>query len=221
MEVRPPRVPQTRAATTDGRSALKLGNNSRRDYTPLPRLDRSANTDYDEDLEEVAELPEETAAPAVNSAATRAYDFIQPRNDGPGTDNPALAEDCSSVIGSGSAWQGTLVTDGSIRLEGKVNGEVKAAGTIHVTEGADVNATMHAKFVVIAGSFDGKLFCSDRLELRPTSKVRGAITTRSLSVGEGSFIDGEIHMTDQVPDIFAGEPVAVAATAGNGNGSKR
>jgi cytoskeletal protein CcmA (bactofilin family) len=115
----------------------------------------------------------------------------------------AAPDDCSSIIGSGSVWQGNFSTDGSVRLDGKVSGEVKAAGTVHITDGAQVNAVVQARFVVVAGSFDGQLYCSERLELLPSSRVKGAITTPQISVGEGAFIDGEIHMVEESSGVQA------------------
>ena len=173
---------------------MKLGNNRR--YGQLPR-----NSDWqDKAVEFDPELEQATGdADAATPAAESSYDFLQAPADA-ATDTPAAPEECSSVIGSGSTWQGNLTTDASVRLEGKVSGDIKASGTVHVTDGAQVNATVHARFVIISGSFDGKLYCTERLELRPSSRIKGSITTRSLSVGEGAFIDGEIHMTDEVPD---------------------
>jgi cytoskeletal protein CcmA (bactofilin family) len=115
----------------------------------------------------------------------------------------AAPDDCSSIIGAGSVWQGNFSTDGSVRLDGKVSGEVKAAGTVHITDGAQVNATVQARFVVVAGSFDGQLYCSERLELLPSSRVKGSITTPQISVGEGAFIDGEIHMVEESATVSA------------------
>jgi cytoskeletal protein CcmA (bactofilin family) len=169
---------------------MKLGSNSKRDYTQLPRNDWQARAEEADDLD---------ALPADATTAAPKYEFGSLTSKEESTEEPARAEDCSSVIGAGSVWQGNFSTEGSVRLEGRVKGEVKAAGTVHITEGAEVNATVNGKFIVIAGSFDGQLFCSDRVVLQPTSKVRGSITTRSFSVGEGAFIDGEIHMVDELP----------------------
>jgi cytoskeletal protein CcmA (bactofilin family) len=169
---------------------MKLGNNSRR-YTQLPRNDWQVDKSADADLDDL---------PPVESTEEPRYDFLQREWQDDASSGPAQAEECSSVIGAGSSWKGNLATEGSVRLDGKVCGEIKAAGTVHITDGAEVNATVHGKYVVVAGSFDGQLYCTERLELRPTSRIKGAITTRLLSVGEGAFIDGEVHMTDQVPE---------------------
>lgn len=183
---------------------MKLGNGAKREYTQLPR-EWQSRQDEDATLDD---LPEGITPPAR-------YEFAGLNTIDDQTDAPARPEDCSSVIGAGSAWQGNFSTEGSVRLEGRISGEVKAAGTVHITEGAEVSATVHGKFIVIAGSFDGQLFCSDRVVLQPSSRVRGAITTRLFSVGEGAFIDGEIHMVDELPAAVVARAGAASKNGGN------
>lgn len=106
-------------------------------------------------------------------------------------------EDFTSVLGGGSSWNGNLNSEGSVRLDGEVSGEINAAGTVLISQGARVNAKIEAKFVIVAGSFDGQIFCAERLELQTSSRIKGSIKTKRLSVGDGAFIDGEIHMVDE------------------------
>ena len=164
---------------------MKIGN-SRRD---IGTLKNDWQNREDDDLPEDIE-PDASFQPAASTtaAAKRWEDQIE---------RPASPDDCASVIGSGSVWQGNFETDGSVRLDGKVSGEVKAAGTVIITQTAHVNAVIQARFVVIGGSFDGQLYCSERLELLPTSRIKGSMTTPQISVGEGAFIDGEIHMVEE------------------------
>jgi cytoskeletal protein CcmA (bactofilin family) len=169
--------------------AMKIGN-SRRDMGSL-KNDWQTRPVAGED-----DMIDDVAADATYQAppAKRWEDQVE---------KAAAPEDCSSIIGAGSVWQGNFSTDGSVRLDGKVSGEVKAAGTVHITDGAQVNATVQARFVVVAGSFDGQLYCSERLELLPSSRVKGSITTPQISVGEGAFIDGEIHMVEESATVSA------------------
>jgi cytoskeletal protein CcmA (bactofilin family) len=162
---------------------MKIGN-SRRDMGTLKNdWQNHEDADLPEDIEADASFK-----PAAGGATKRWEDQIE---------RPASPEDCSSVIGTGSIWQGNFQTDGSVRLDGKVSGEVKAAGTVHMTKGAQVNAVVQARFVVVGGTFDGQIYCSEHLELMPTSHVKGSMTTPQISVGEGAFIDGEIHMVEE------------------------
>jgi cytoskeletal protein CcmA (bactofilin family) len=102
---------------------------------------------------------------------------------------------CVNVIAAGSRWSGSLNIDDSVRIEGQVSGEVVAKGTVHIAEGARVEAKVRAAFVVVAGSFKGEVRCDERLELTPKGKVEGDIVTKSLTISEGATIDGSIQMT--------------------------
>src|SRR2546428_3331648 len=105
-------------------------------------------------------------------------------------------EDYSSILGAGSNWNGNLSTEGSVRLDGEVSGEIKAAGTVLISEGARVDAKIEASFVIVAGSFDGQILCAEWLELQASSRIKGSIKTKRLSVGDGAFIYGEIRMVE-------------------------
>ena len=106
-------------------------------------------------------------------------------------------ERCADVMGAGSKWKGTLVVQDSVRIDGQVTGEVEAKGTIHISEGAQVDAKLKAAFVVIAGSFRGEVKALERIELLPKSKVQGELETKSLSVQDGAIFDGSIRMSTE------------------------
>jgi cytoskeletal protein CcmA (bactofilin family) len=108
---------------------------------------------------------------------------------------PTAPEECSSVVSAGSTWQGTLNLDGSVRIDGQLTGDIDARDTVHISEGAQVDAKVKAAFVVIAGAFQGQVECSERLELLPTSRTQGELSTKSLMIHEGAFINGQIHMS--------------------------
>jgi len=182
---------------------MKLGNSTRRDYTSIQRNEWQARD---------AAAPEEEYEDAPEEISLEPRPVLQSQQPREPVEGPARPEECSSVIGAGSTWQGAFTSEASVRLDGKVSGEIRANGTVHVTEGAEVNATIHGKYVVIAGAFDGQIYCSERVELRPTSRAKGSITTRLISVGEGAFIDGEIHMVDQLPADAGEKPAAAAST---------
>lgn len=174
---------------------MRIGNNARRENNQAVKNDwRNRQVVDEEDVEEDGE--EEVVSATFDPQKPQAAQPGQKRWEDQ-AEKPASPDQCASIIGAGTTWQGTLVSDASVRLDGKVSGEVKAAGTVHITEGAQVNAVVQAKFVVVAGSFDGQLYSSSRLELLPSSRVKGSITTPQIAVGEGAFIDGEIHMVEE------------------------
>ena len=137
-----------------------------------------------------------TASTASSETAVAAPAIPAPTQAPQAQPAPTAPEDCTSVVSAGSAWEGTLKLEGSVRVEGQLSGEIEARDTVYVAESALVDARIHASFVVIAGTFQGQVHCSERLELMPTSRITGDLTTKALMIHEGAFIDGQIHMTN-------------------------
>jgi len=132
-------------------------------------------------------------------------------------------ERCSDVMGAGSKWKGTLIVQDSVRIDGQVSGEVEAKGTIHISEGAQVDAKLRAAFVVIAGSFRGEVKALERVELLPKSKVQAELETKALNVLDGAIFDGTIRMSTEKPDTASSSarnrnaaPAATPAPESNG-----
>jgi cytoskeletal protein CcmA (bactofilin family) len=122
------------------------------------------------------------------------------------------ADKCANVIAAGSKWNGTLNLDDSVRIEGNLTGEIIAKGTVHISEGARVEAKIRAGFVVISGSFKGEVRCDERLELMPKSRVEGEMVTKVLNVHEGAVVDGSIQMASE-PQAEAQRRVREPASA--------
>jgi cytoskeletal protein CcmA (bactofilin family) len=131
------------------------------------------------------------------------------------------AEQCPNVIAAGSKWTGSLNISDSVRIEGQLNGEIVAKGTVHIAEGARVEAKIEAAFVVVSGSFKGQVKAGERLELMPKSRVEGELVTKILHVHEGAVVDGTIQMQAEgiatprrAREEVEERPIRAKATAG-------
>ena len=102
--------------------------------------------------------------------------------------------DVESLIGEHTSIEGTLKTEGSVRLLGSVQGEIESKNTIIVEEKARVTARLTAAQVMVAGQVDGQIFCEGRVEIRPTGRVTGEINAGALIVQEGAYFDGNSKM---------------------------
>jgi cytoskeletal protein CcmA (bactofilin family) len=102
---------------------------------------------------------------------------------------------CTNIIAQGARFKGSLKVDESVRIDGVFSGDIEAKGTIHVSEGAEVDAKVRAAFVVVSGTFRGEIRADEKTELMPKSKLSGEIITKALSVHEGAIMDGTIQMT--------------------------
>jgi cytoskeletal protein CcmA (bactofilin family) len=134
---------------------------------------------------------------------------------------PTPPERCVDVIAAGSKWKGVLNIQDSVRIEGQVNGEVEAKGTIHIAEGAVVEAKLKAAFIIVAGNFKGEVRCLEKLELLPKSKVQGDLETKMLNVHEGATVDGTIRMTtDKASAAAAGAASEAPERTPRSNGAR-
>jgi cytoskeletal protein CcmA (bactofilin family) len=99
-----------------------------------------------------------------------------------------------SLIGEHTSFEGTLKTEGAVRLLGSVQGEIESKSTIIVEEKAHVTARLTAAQVTISGHVDGQIYCEGRVEIRPTGRVTGEISAGALIVQEGAYFDGNSKM---------------------------
>ena len=49
--------------------------------------------------------------------------------------------------------------------------------------------------LVIAGTVEGDIIATDRVEIRPPARIFGSVSAARIAIGEGAVIEGEIHMT--------------------------
>ena len=152
----------------------------------------------------------EVSAPDSDLAAPSfASDRLQPNSA------PTPPERCTNVVATGAKWKGSLKVDDSVRVDGTFSGEIDTKGTVHVSEGADIDAKIHAAFVVIAGNFKGEVRCDQRTELMPRGKVTGEIITKMLSIHEGAILDGNVQMTSE----SGSSRLSSSRSAGRANGN--
>jgi cytoskeletal protein CcmA (bactofilin family) len=107
---------------------------------------------------------------------------------------PTPPERCQNFLAAGARFEGTLVVEDSIRLEGTFSGKIETSGTLQITSGAQVQADIHAAYVVIAGSFEGQIDSEQRVDLLPPGRIRADLRTRRLVVEDGAQFDGKIDM---------------------------
>jgi cytoskeletal protein CcmA (bactofilin family) len=97
-------------------------------------------------------------------------------------------------LGKGSQVQGKLTFEGSVRIDGQVDGEVQAQETVIVGETAVLSAQVSANTVIIKGKVSGDITARKRVELRAPAKLLGNISTPSLVIQEGVVFEGHCSM---------------------------
>jgi cytoskeletal protein CcmA (bactofilin family) len=102
-----------------------------------------------------------------------------------------------TVVGQGARIEGTLVSAGSLRVDGQVKGKVTAEGDVGLSAQSRVEADIHAQNVTVGGQLRGNIVAKGKAELVRGGRVEGNITARTLVIAEGALFSGQSIMGEQ------------------------
>lgn len=104
-----------------------------------------------------------------------------------------------NLIGSGTVVDGKIKTPGSIRIDGRVIGEVAAVQNVSIGGSGDVDGNVSAKNVTIGGRVQGGIVAHEKLVLESKAVIRGDIRAAKLVIDEGALFDGKCVMSETKP----------------------
>jgi cytoskeletal protein CcmA (bactofilin family) len=101
----------------------------------------------------------------------------------------------STLLGVGTAIEGTLTFKDTIRLDGSVNGKIiSEKGTVIIGERAVVDARIHVGSAIIKGTVNGHIQAAERIEVLPPAKIAGDIQAPAISIESGVVFNGNCSM---------------------------
>lgn len=100
----------------------------------------------------------------------------------------------ATIIGPGTAVTGEIKSQGTVRIEGHVSGNVNCEDTIVVHETGKVKADLVGGQVIVSGEVQGNISAHDRLEVTGTGKIIGDITAPRIAIAEGVMFEGKCTM---------------------------
>jgi cytoskeletal protein CcmA (bactofilin family) len=103
-------------------------------------------------------------------------------------------ENVISIIGPGMKVVGDCEVEGALRVEGSVQGNIKAGKAVVVGRDGVVEGDIYTQDAVIAGTIHGSLRAESRLEIQATSRIEGGIIAARLQLEEGAILNGTVQM---------------------------
>ncbi len=116
-----------------------------------------------------------------------------------------------SIIGAGMRVVGNCETEGTLRIEGAVEGTVRAGKAVVVGKDGVVVGDIITQDAIIGGKVEGTVVAQSRLELQATCAIDGHIHARRIKLDEGGRINGEIHTGEVDQRRIQGPPPAAVA----------
>jgi cytoskeletal protein CcmA (bactofilin family) len=111
------------------------------------------------------------------------------------------SEKLESFVGSNARIKGEMTVEGTLRLDGTIEGGLNADCVI-ISEKAVVKGDIVAQKIVIAGTVEGNLRAKELVEIQSKGKVLGGVFTSKLSVIEGGELNGKIEMKMEESQII-------------------
>lgn len=105
------------------------------------------------------------------------------------------SDQINSTIGEGSIFEGKFYISGSLRIDGKFEGEIKTDEELVVGETGKVKTNIDARSVVVAGTVVGNIKADEEVRLLETGRVLGDIVTPTLTIQKGVVAQGHITIT--------------------------
>jgi cytoskeletal protein CcmA (bactofilin family) len=102
-----------------------------------------------------------------------------------------------TLIGAGTLFEGDILSDRSIAIEGRVKGRIMAKGDVVVGSEAIIEAEIAAENIEAYGHVTGNIRANGRLEVGATGKITGDVTAKALAIKEGGNVNGIIRMAQE------------------------
>lgn len=123
------------------------------------------------------------------------FGFNKERDDKINLDNYTI----TTIVGSDTVVEGTIITKSSVRIDGTLIGGVSAEGVVILSKNGRIKGNIMAENIVVAGVVEGNMQIREKVNVEPTGEIYGDITTKSLLIDEESVFQGNCFMNREVP----------------------
>ena len=106
-----------------------------------------------------------------------------------------------AYMGEDTIFNGLLNFTGTVRIDGKFEGQVITEDTLIIGETGHLNAEISAGTVICMGYVEGTVM-AQKVEIHSTSKVVGSIKSPALHIELGGVFDGTCDMTGKETKII-------------------
>ena len=107
-----------------------------------------------------------------------------------------------AYMGEDTVFNGSLNFDGTVRIDGKFEGNVVTEDTLIIGETGHLMAEISAGTVICMGRVEGTIVASKKVEIHSTSKVLGNIKSPAIDIELGGTLDGNCNMTGKEKKII-------------------
>jgi cytoskeletal protein CcmA (bactofilin family) len=105
------------------------------------------------------------------------------------TDKATQKTTGATVIAQGTSIIGGISTDGTLHVDGKIEGVILEANIVSIGKAGEIVGDIKANNLIVSGLFDGKINCNE-VEILSSGRVIGEIQYNELTIETGGKFEG-------------------------------
>ena len=109
-----------------------------------------------------------------------------------GTD--ATPNENFTFLSKGVDFRGILNFDGTIRIDGRVEGEINTSGTLIIGEQATIKGVISAGILITSGKVNATITATAKIQIQKPGILIGDIRTPGISIEDGAHFHGMCDM---------------------------
>jgi cytoskeletal protein CcmA (bactofilin family) len=121
------------------------------------------------------------------------------KNWGNSSSREVNAGELSTLLGKETEIRGNIKSQGSIRIDGIVMGELISTKTVTIGATGSVEGNIQAEDIIVAGKVKGSLNARGRIALESSAQLEGDINASRLTIAEGAVFRGRSSMGTTAP----------------------
>ncbi len=102
-----------------------------------------------------------------------------------------------NLISQGTTIKGDIETDGDLRIDGNLIGNIIVKGKLVVGDSASIEGTIKCDNADISGKIVAKVTVSQLIVLKEASRFSGDIITKKISIEPGAVFSGKCQMASE------------------------
>jgi cytoskeletal protein CcmA (bactofilin family) len=142
--------------------------------------------------------------------------------DDPGlrpSDNGGSNDEVIAFVGKGVEFKGVITYNGTVRIDGRLDGEIHTDGVLMVGQDAVITARVTAGTVISRGQITGDIEAAGRVRLLSPAVLNGSVKAPVVAIEEGVLFNGSLEMAkaehsveDATSPIGSTSPIRVSST---------
>ena len=110
-----------------------------------------------------------------------------------------------NIIGKKTSITGEIHSEGDFRIDGTVEGSIRAVGKVIIGKEGHVKGTIECTNADIEGNVTGDLNVSELLSLKSTAVINGDVVVGKLNVEAGAVFNATCSMKGMVKELNSNE----------------